>query len=258
MVRLSAPSSSRQTFSTRAQTAVRAATRRAPRAPEASTPAPSSRARAVAGRRAEYRPLETRLAASSDPCAVAEGFLRLHPFESIYLADLDAVLERGANDHALSRLAAAFPKVAFWLDRGRREPFAASNFGRVLGSESLAPYLPPPDLSRERDVILSLDLDVAGFRGPAELENRPELWPERVIAMTIERIGGGAGPDFERLALIKARAGARKVYAAGGVRGADDLSRLAELRIAGALVATALHEGRIGPKELAPAAEGGS
>jgi uncharacterized protein related to proFAR isomerase len=206
--------------------------------------------RAVAGRRAEYRPLETPFAASSDPCAVAKGFLRLYPFKSIYLADLDAILERGGNERALARLAAAFPKIEFWLDRGRRELPAAANFVRVLGSESLAPDLSAPDFSQDRDAILSLDFNGPRFRGPAELENRPALWPQRVIAMTLAKIGGATGPDFERLALIKARAGGREVYAAGGLRGADDLLRLAERGIAGALVATALHEGRIGAKEL--------
>ena len=206
--------------------------------------------RAVAGRRAEYRPLETPFAASSDPCAVAKGFLRLYPFKSIYLADLDAILERGGNERALARLSAAFPKIEFWLDRGRRELPAAANFVRVLGSESLAPDLSAPDFSQDRDAILSLDFNGPRFRGPAELENRPALWPQRVIAMTLAKIGGATGPDFERLALIKARAGGREVYAAGGLRGADDLLRLAERGIAGALVATALHEGRIGAKEL--------
>jgi HisA/HisF family protein len=207
--------------------------------------------RAVAGRRADYRPLKTPLAASSDPCAVAEGFLRLYPFKTIYLADLDAILERGGNDDALARLVAAFPRIEFWLDRGGRAPPAAANFVRVIGSESLTPDLPAPDFSQERDAILSLDFDAAGFRGPAELEKQPALWPKRVIAMTLARIGAGAGPDFERLALIKARAGRREVYAAGGLRGAEDLARLAGLGLAGALVATALHEGRIGAKELA-------
>jgi HisA/HisF family protein len=207
--------------------------------------------RAVAGRRADYRPLKTPLAASSDPCAVAEGFLRLYPFKTIYLADLDAILEQGGNDDALARLAAAFPRIEFWLDRGRRKAPAEAHFVPVIGSESLATDLPAPDLSQVTDAILSLDFDAAGFRGPAELEKQPALWPQRVIAMTLARIGGGAGPDLERLALIKARAGRRKIYAAGGLRGAEDLARLAGLGLAGALVATALHEGRIGARELA-------
>ena len=207
--------------------------------------------RAVAGRRADYRSLKTPLAASSDPCAVAEGFLRLYPFKTIYLADLDAILERGDNDDALARLVAAFPRIEFWLDRGRRKPPAAANFVRVIGSESLAKDLPAPDLSQVTDAILSLDFDAAGFRGPAELEKQLSLWPERVIAMTLAKVGGAAGPDFERLALIMARAGRREVYAAGGLRGAEDLPRLAGLGLAGTLVATALHDGRIGSKELA-------
>ena len=95
--------------------------------------------RAVGGRRAEYRPLATPLAASSDPCAVAEGFLRLHPFGTIYLADLDAIMEQGGDDRALSRLSAAFPSVTFWIDRGGLAPPAAANFTRVIGSESLSP-----------------------------------------------------------------------------------------------------------------------
>jgi len=206
--------------------------------------------RAIAGRRADYRPLATPLARSSDPCAVAAGFLRLHPFETIYLADLDAILGQGGNDDARARLAAAFPNIEFWLDRGGQEPFAAANFVRVLGSESLPHDLPAPDLSQERNVILSLDFDAAGFRGPPELEKQPSLWPARVIAMTLAKIGGGAGPDLERLEAIKARAGSREIYAAGGLRGAEDLSRLKSLGVAGALVATALHDGRVGAREL--------
>jgi len=207
--------------------------------------------RAVGGRRAEYRPLQSPLAASSDPCAVAQGFLRLHPCATIYIADLDAIMGRGADDRALSRLAAAFPKVEFWVDRGGLAPPVATKFTRVIGSESLSPDAPAPDLSKERDAILSLDFDAGGFRGPPELERQPGLWPPRVIVMTLAKIGGGAGPDLARLAQIKARAGSREVYAAGGLRGAEDLAALAGLGIAGALIATALHEGRIGARELA-------
>jgi len=207
--------------------------------------------RAIAGRRAAYQPLRTPLAASSDPCDVAEGFLRLHPFETIYVADLDAIMERGGNEPILARLAAAFPKIDFWLDRGRAGPLAAASFVRVVGSESLAPDLPPPELSQDERAILSLDFDGERFLGPEELERRPSLWPERVIIMTLASIGGGGGPDFGRLAALKARAANREIYAAGGVRDAEDLASLAKLGITGALVATALHAGRIGPRELA-------
>jgi phosphoribosylformimino-5-aminoimidazole carboxamide ribotide isomerase len=40
-------------------------------------------------------------------------------------------------------------------------------------------------------------------------------------------------------------AAGRRIYAAGGVRDAADLAALARAGIAGALVATALHDGRL-------------
>ena len=36
--------------------------------------------------------------------------------------------------------------------------------------------------------------------------------------MTLARVGGAAGPDFDRIGAVRAIAGERNVYAAGGVR----------------------------------------
>ena len=63
--------------------------------------------------------------------------------------------------------------------------------------------------------------------------------------MTLTRVGVSAGPDFARVSQIVARAGDRRVFAAGGVRDADDLERLEAIGAAGALVATALHDGAL-------------
>jgi phosphoribosylformimino-5-aminoimidazole carboxamide ribotide isomerase len=71
-----------------------------------------------------------------------------------------------------------------------------------------------------------------------------------VIAMTLDRVGSHAGPDLGRLRAIKDLAGRREVYAAGGVRDAADLRALQEASIAGALVATSLHNGRITSADL--------
>jgi phosphoribosylformimino-5-aminoimidazole carboxamide ribotide isomerase len=43
----------------------------------------------------------------------------------------------------------------------------------------------------------------------------------------------------------------QQLHAAGGVRGRQDLLRLAEMGIKGALVASALHDGRLGASEIA-------
>jgi phosphoribosylformimino-5-aminoimidazole carboxamide ribotide isomerase len=64
-------------------------------------------------------------------------------------------------------------------------------------------------------------------------------------------VGSGAGPDFARLAEIKAKAGSRSVVAAGGVRNEADISALSSLGVDAALVATSLHDGTLTPGQLA-------
>ena len=107
-------------------------------------------------------------------------------------------------------------------------------------------------LAIDARVALSLDFRGGTFAGPEDLHDRPALWPRRVIVMTLDRVGSGRGPDFRRLATIKvAAADARSIYAAGGVRDADDLARLAAMGIAGALVASCLHDGRVTAGDIA-------
>jgi HisA/HisF family protein len=207
--------------------------------------------RAIAGRRDAYRPIVSPLAASNAPCDVVAGFLRLHPFTVIYVADLDAILGRGENMSAARSLADKFPEIAFWLDAGSRSVAPRSPLETIIGSETMRREAPPPDLSAQTRAILSLDFQNGDFLGPPVLASSPHLWPARVIVMTLERVGLGDGPDFATLAAIKARAGGRELFAAGGVRGAEDLAALAERGVAGALIASALHDGRLGAPDLA-------
>ena len=100
--------------------------------------------------------------------------------------------------------------------------------------------------------MLSLDFRGEAFQGPPELLADPGLWPKRVIAMTLARVGSGAGPDFERLAALRAAAPELELYAAGGVRDIRDIEILARAGMRGALVSTSLHDGRLtaGTREI--------
>ena len=102
------------------------------------------------------------------------------------------------------------------------------------------------------DCVLSLDYRGERFVGPAAVEASAEFWPDHIIAMTLARVGSGAGPDTARLDQVQRRAGARRLFAAGGVRDAGDIERLAAMGVAGALVARALHDGRLTGADLAP------
>src|SRR5262249_59090623 len=99
-------------------------------------------------------------------------------------------------------------------------------------------------------VILSCYCRVSAVQGPPQILDDPSAWPARVIAMTLARVGSGAGPDLDRLAAVRRIAAGRRIYAAGGVRDAADLAALACAGLAGALVATALHDRGLGRPEV--------
>lgn len=214
------------------------------------------------GARGDYRPIVSGLVSGSGPLAIAAALMRLAPFRTLYVADLDAIRGRGHHHRAIAALSAAHPGVEIWVDRGEPDPdlldeIAPEERGvNVVGTESFEDSRSLAQALRTPRAVLSLDHDAAGRLGPASVHDDPETWPDRVIVMTLGRVGAGEGPDVERVAEVVAKAGARKVYAAGGVRSADDLRALANVGAAGALVASALHDGRLSPEDLSGFLEG--
>ena len=224
--------------------------------------------RAVAGERARYRPVRSRLAGDADPVAVAAALLELAPFSAVYVADLDAIVQEGSrrNFTSLQRLGSVIGRRGvreLWLDAGRAawtgelDAHLAAQGVKLLpvtGSESLAEGEPLPVPPQG---ILSLDHRGGRFIGPPGLERDATRWPRRVLAMELAGVGMRRGPPLELLAALRERARAVgredvALYAGGGVRDADDLRRLEESGVAGALVATALHDGRLDAGALRP------
>jgi phosphoribosylformimino-5-aminoimidazole carboxamide ribotide isomerase len=206
------------------------------------------------GRRSEYAPIRSSLCKGADPETIMAALLNLHPFRTIYFADLDAIQGAGSNREILGRLHEQFPAIEIWADTGIADEAAldcwiSAGLGTsVIGSESLADVR-FMDSARER-CVLSLDFTGTTFRGPASLLQNPGRWPTDVLAMNLQRVGSDAGPDLELIAALAARRPACRIYAAGGVRGVEDLRQVSAAGAAGALLASALHDGRIGPAEL--------
>ncbi len=214
------------------------------------------------GRRPEYRPVQSTLCRGADPVVLVEAFLRLYPFPVIYVADLDAIAGTGNHRALLQQLRKRFPHVEFWVDGGvsdvaSLDGWLEARIGRmVLGSESLkdAHFV---HTARRRcgdcEPVLSLDFSGDAFNGPqALLQDAGRFWPSRVLAMNVKRVGSGAGPDLDLVIALASRKSdaACQVYAAGGVRSALDLLQLAAAGAAGALVATALHEGTLAAADI--------
>lgn len=208
------------------------------------------------GARGHYRPVSSPLVASADPLEVAAALMGLAPFRALYVADLDAIAGAGGNGAVVLALAARHPSLELWVDEGARTAHALAAQGAagrgvpVAASESLDPAEARAAL-KVPGVILSLDRGVEGPRGPAFLHEEEGLWPPRVIAMTLARVGSGEGPDLAVLSDILRRRPDVAAYAAGGVRGVEDLLALEAAGVAGALVATALHDGRLKGADIA-------
>ena len=213
------------------------------------------------GLRDSYEPIRSSLVDGSEPLDVVRALCELHPFKTLYVADLDAIEGRGHHGAVLRDLKGVFPDLHLWVDNGLssaaecRAWLLDGSGALVLGSESQEDAAVLEALSDRMDagrIILSLDFKNDEFLGPPALLERAGSWPPDIIAMTLARVGGAAGPDMDRLKWLRERAPDRRIYAAGGVRGLDDLRRLAALGVSGVLVASALHDGRLGRTQLAP------
>jgi phosphoribosylformimino-5-aminoimidazole carboxamide ribotide isomerase len=210
------------------------------------------------GHRDHYQPVHSKLCSSCEPTDVTAALLRLHPFSTLYIADLDAIRGLGDQSSVVAKLREQFPDLDIWIDAGintltRYHQWRQLALGStVLGSESLPDTeLLQNNLAADADTLLSLDFEGDRLLGPADLLERPEYWPKRVIVMCLDRVGSDEGPDSERLRQVRRKSPRSDLFAAGGVRELDDLLHLRKLGVAGALLASALHDGRIGPTHIA-------
>jgi phosphoribosylformimino-5-aminoimidazole carboxamide ribotide isomerase len=206
------------------------------------------------GSRSRYQPLQSKLCSGSEPLSIVSALLELYPFQTLYIADLDAIQNHGNHQAMIEAIDQKFPNLTIWLDYGKiRAPYPIAKIKPVLGSEyiqNMQDYLEQSAACLKRHV-LSLDFNARGEMGFADLYKNAELWPDEVICMTLNKVGSEQGIDLKRLSTLKLFNKSSAIYAAGGVRNIDDIQRLKKLDIAGVLVATALHQKNITSSEIA-------
>ena len=212
--------------------------------------------RGVRGDRKAYRPIESALCASSDPVTVARILVDHCAARQLYVADLDALMGGQAQCDVLRELLVALDGIELWVDAGFVDADAASALRAQLAplSQRIVPVFASESLRsraalvecRDRfgaaGAVLSLDRRDGQRLDPAGCWDAMALWPQRVIVMTLERVGSGAGPDLETMAQLHREAPTTTLVGAGGVRSADDLARGREAGAGAWLVASALHD----------------
>ena len=221
---------------------------------------------AVRGRRKEYQPLKSTLCASTDPVDVAAA-LKALGFGELYVADLDAIT-RGQANFSIFKNIADKTGLELMVDAGidnlkKAKRVLQSHVSKVIiGTETL----PSASLVAEaiglfgsEKVVVSLDLMgervISGFElGALEdpvalLREFQEAGVSQIIVLDLCRVGSGEGVNMPFLKEVVRNIKAN-VYVGGGVRDIKDLVKLKGVGVFGALVATALHSGKISLKEL--------
>jgi phosphoribosylformimino-5-aminoimidazole carboxamide ribotide isomerase len=225
---------------------------------------------AVRGERERYRPVHSVIAGDDgDPLALARAFRAELGLDELYVADLDAISGGGARHHT-ALLSALAREARVMVDAGVSDPTGARallDLGAhrvIVGTETLSGAAALDRLLAELPdgtAILSVDLRDGRVLSPdPQLAGLPALDAvarlhraglREAIVLDLARVGSGAGPDVAPIAAIHAAFPDLELLAGGGVRDVEDLHALAAAGAAGALVATALHGGVIGPRELA-------
>jgi HisA/HisF family protein len=214
------------------------------------------------GQRADYAPLRSPLVDGCQPVAVARALCAAGHSGTMYVADLDALAGAPVDVHTLAALSAV---AELWVDAGAttRERAAALAGARVarnvVGTESLGVggSGDPEDTDASPPRVLSVDLrggrlisprsELAGRDPSAAAPLATALGVSELIVIDLARVGSGSGPPLGAVAELAAALPGLAIYAGGGVRDHDDLRALESAGAAGALVATALHEGRVTP-----------
>jgi phosphoribosylformimino-5-aminoimidazole carboxamide ribotide isomerase len=215
--------------------------------------------RGVAGRRRDYRPVISRICASSDPLEVARAFRDHFGLTDLYIADLDAI--GGGNP--------AFPTYSelrsdgfhLWIDAGVKEIkrvqlLAEAGVERIIvGLETAWPaVLADACASYGHRIVFSLDLKESVPLGDAAawqtsdperiVEKAVALGVGRLIVLDLAQVGAAQGTGTEDFcARLTAAHPGLEVIAGGGVRGPEDLNRLRNCGVETVLVASALHDG---------------
>ncbi|MBA4016585.1 MAG: hisA/hisF family protein [Pirellula sp.] len=232
--------------------------------------------RGVAGDRENYRPIHSRWCEGAKVAGVARGLREAFHFDTCYLADLDAIAGAEPSWQLYEETIAA--GLAPWIDAGttsvdragRIAEFIASRSPQsrvIVGLESVPDVATLAGIGRRigwQRLVFSLDLKQGvplapsfGWAGqtPEQIaETAVTIGVQTLIVLDLAAVGGGEGvPTLELCRRLHAKYPTLRLLTGGGVRDLADVRQVHESGCAAALVASALHDGRIQPAMLKPA-----
>lgn len=229
---------------------------------------------ARAGVRDRYAPVSAVAGVPIDggnALALAREYLNRFGLAELYVADLDAILGRASQDALVAAVAAL--GVPVWLDAGvtsadqARHAIGQGAARVIVGLETLSSWGALREISAAvggNRVAFSLDLrdgepmrpfGAVATREPAHViaARAADAGVPSIIVIDLARVGTGAGLDLALIGRVRQAVPDVTLLAGGGVRGLADIARLADSGCDGVLVATALHDARLGAADVAAA-----
>lgn len=214
---------------------------------------------AKGGCRQSYRPVD--LAAGmpvhGDAVVLARVYAEHLGLEELYVADLDAIAGGGELDEPLRVIVAG--GVPVWVDSGvstvvqARRAIDRGASRVVVGLETLPSFADLRAIANEAGPLVAFSLDLrdgrpitsnatlAGLPADDLVRHAVDAGAAAVIVLDLARVGSGRGLDLGLIEQLRRAAPDTLLLAGGGVRGGDDVRRLASAGGDGVLVATALH-----------------
>jgi phosphoribosylformimino-5-aminoimidazole carboxamide ribotide isomerase len=212
---------------------------------------------AIRGERSRYEPIAafSRVISTSEPLEIIKVLLP----KEIYVADLDRLTGHGNSLELIGRISGMTETMAdIGISRASDLGLLPPAVSPVLGTETASLSLIKEASSRAdfggRRPVVSIDMrcgkllaadPILADMTPIDLlKTLNSLDLEAVILLDLSRVGAEAGLDGPFLEAA-AEVSEHPLILGGGIRGEEDLAALEDMGFAGALVATAVHNGRI-------------
>ncbi|SHI29777.1 HisA/HisF-related TIM barrel protein [Desulfosporosinus lacus] len=237
----------------------------------------------IRGEREKYQPIESILSMSPELSPLVDGFVQQLGLREFYVADLDAIMSSMKKDHLnfvaqknAERVNNHKP-LSFMIDAGVYDVdgvgkvLAAGADQVIIGTETLPSLAMLQEIinhyGRER-LVVSLDIkdgkimsaavELTRLTPPQAMRELMKLGIQQFILLELSRVGTGAGLNKtlikECLAVLGVQPKKTKMTGSlilgGGVSGYEDLRWLMLEGVSGAIVASALHDGRLTKEKL--------
>lgn len=225
--------------------------------------------KAVAGKRNEYKKVESRILAKDEkqPLEVAAAFYNKLGIRKIYIADIDAILGDGNNLESIKEIKEKYPDIEIILDAG----FSANNSPipyledfldyAVIATETVKnlSFLDKMEDFNSR-IIASIDLKAGNLIHNIDswqdknleyiINEITNFGIKKFIILDLANVGTAAGIS-KYIKELKLKFPKLDFITGGGVKDYRDVKELKRMKFSGLLIASAFHNGSLGKKEVA-------